>query len=81
MKIRNKHIFLFSFSVEAIVEADSKFAEAIIYALCNVCRSLRLNREETLEVINAVVLGDDPKEPISQKLKMEDITRILTKDK
>ena len=67
--------------VEAIIETDSKFAEAIIYAICNVCRSIQLDKNETVEVINAITLGDSPKEPVAQKFKIEDISRIAVKDK
>ena len=65
---------------EAIVETDSKFAEAITYALCNLCTGLRLDQDDTVEVVNAVILGDSPKEPVGQKLKIEDFTRVITKD-
>ena len=67
--------------VESIIETDSKFSEAVIYAMCNICKSIQLDKEETVEVINVVALGDSPKEPASQKLKIDDITRIAVKDK
>ena len=66
--------------VEAVVETDAKFAEAIIYALCNVCTNLHLSKEETVDVVNAVCLGDTGKSPMDQKLKLEDFTRHFPKN-
>ncbi len=55
---------------------DDKFAEAMVYAFTNMCTHLKLNRKETIDVINAVLLGHSSKNPVDTKIRMEDITRI-----
>ena len=66
---------------DSVVMTETSFAEQMVYGLVNTCTSMGLNKAETVDVVNAVVLGQSSKAPLQDRLQQEDIMKLKTDSK
>ena len=60
-----------------VIETSEKFTEQMIYALVNMCTSLKLKRNHIIDIVNALILGDSNTIDDETKIKEDDLTHRL----
>ncbi len=59
------------------MHTKEKFAEAVIYAMVNLCTSLGITAVDTVDILNAVLLGHTNHKPLDQSLDLADISKQI----
>ena len=73
-------IIVVSYLPDCVVVTSDKLAEQLVYALANMCTQLELGCADTVDVLNAVILGHTGEKPLQETLRHDDITRFRNKD-
>ncbi|KAK2169669.1 hypothetical protein LSH36_8g13001 [Paralvinella palmiformis] len=60
---------------DCVLWTSEKFAEQLIYSLVNICTQLKLSRTDTVDIVNAVVLGHSTESPLQVIIEQDDITK------
>ena len=63
------------FVSDSIIFVKDKFAELLVYAFVNICTHLNLTRENIVDVLNAVVLGENNDNKLRERFCVSDIAR------
>ncbi|CAD5117422.1 DgyrCDS6192 [Dimorphilus gyrociliatus] len=58
-----------------VIKSSEKIMEVFIYSLINMCTQLGVNRNQTVDILNAVVLGNDGKTQVNELITENNIIR------
>ena len=68
-------IFFRKIFSELPIYVKDDFAELLVYAFVNMCTHLNLTREETVDMVNAILLGEHSQNKLQERITDTDIAR------